>query len=53
MTTQAGSILFWICTFLAVGFAGGFATAAAIARTIIRRKTLSSMKTKDDCGENA
>lgn len=38
MTTQASAILFWVFTFLAVGFAGGFATAAAIARTIIRRK---------------
>lgn len=38
MTTQAGSLLFWICTFLAVGFAGGFATAAAIARRLVRRR---------------
>ena len=38
MTTQASSLLFWICTFLAVGFAGGFATAAAIAKAIYTKR---------------
>lgn len=37
MPTQSIPILLWILTFLAVGFAGGFVTAAAIARAVIRR----------------